>query len=396
MRRNRVLEPFWILYAILAFLFLRLPFPVSWDPAEYLAYGKFIFGKYGFNAYYRPPVWPLLLGFLWKCGFPMPQAMKIVGALLYLLIPLIPYFSLKGPKRYLGLLIASHPIFFKWSHLPLAHIVATFFMIVAYSTEGFTSGVFAALSGLSRFPFLLFSAFHVIGDSRKFLGAFTVFAIYLSLTTLFYSDPFAQIKKASEVIGWSKLYNIWPQDPFFYLRILARSSPLLFLGFFTLSRYSLSALVSLLFFTCEVYRKEDRFLIDILPYLALALQDRRKIIYLTLLLNFLQLPFITVFQDSNIYGMVENNSTVIGMHPGVNAYKNVHFIPWFDYFAEMPFEKADYCIYFRDAIPCPDTFCTQKVMEFYEKCASWEILYNESDRIIIGRKPTQRQSVEPV
>jgi len=359
---------------------------VSWDPAEYLAYGKFLFSGYGFDAYYRPILWPLILGFLWKIGLPMPATMKFFASILYLSIPLIPYFSLKGTKRFMGILIASHPIVFRWSHYPLSHILALFFLILAYSTKDYISGIFSALSGLSRFPFLVYPVFHVIGSKKRFIGAVSAFLVYFFVISILYKDPLAQIKKALEVIGWSKYYSLWPKDPTFYIRTILATSPLLFLGLFTLSKFSFPSLISILFYSFFVARKEDRFAIDFIPFLSISLEKYRKILMITLILNLVQLPFIKVYpEDFHYFLLIEDNSKVLGMHPGVNAYRDVYFIPWFDYFQEFNFSEADYCIFFKRAIPCPDSFCVERVKQFYSNCSVWEIVYNQSDEIVIGK-----------
>lgn len=375
-------------YISLIFLFFSKPLSITWDSAEYLAYGKYIFGGFGFNAYYRPIVFPLLLGALWKINLRMPLAMEIFSAVMYLLIPLIPYFLLEGNEKFLGLLIASHPLIFKWSHYPLSHIPAIFFLILAYSTRGYISGVISAISGISRFTFLLFPVFHAFGSKKRFIGALALFSIYFFFTFLFLHDPFAQIRKAREVIKQGEFYEIWSKDPFFYIKILVLTSPLLFLGFFTLSKFSIPSFILLLFYSFLVPRKEDRFLIDLIPFLSISLKNYKKIILLTIFLNLLQLPSTNVYsEDFSYLNLIEEKSVVLGMHPAVNAYKDVYFVPWFDYFVDFNF-SGDYCIYYEKAIPCTNELCRRKVEQFLKNCTSWNVIYNKNNEIIIARNPT--------
>ncbi len=381
--RLRRIDPFWPAYVALLALYLRHPLSASWDPAEYLAYGKYIFGGYGFDAYYRPIVWPFFLGMLWKVGLPMPASMYASTAITYALIPLSTYFLARGPRKYLGLLIASNPVFFRWSHLPLSHLPATLFLLLAVSTAGHASGAFSALSGLSRFTFLT-ALINTLGSRKKLVGAGAVLAVYGLAIFAAYGDPLAQVAKASETIGWSRYYRqLWTQDPLFYLKVMWESSPLLLLGFLELSRFTVAALFSYAFFAFRVFRKEDRFFIDILPYLGINISRRKWLTLLIVAFQLTQLTGVKEFREEVGYaGLIEDGTTVIGNHPGINAYRDVRFRPWFDYFQPFNFTGVDYCIYYVWGIPCIDGACEDRVREFYAGCTDGRILYNQSGIIV--------------
>jgi hypothetical protein len=387
MRRDMLI--FWAVYGALLLAFLVNPIVVGWDPAEYLGYGKWLLSDYGFKAEYRPPVWPLTLGVLWKIGFPMPFTMKALTFLVYAAIPLVTLARFKDSRRYLGLLAASNPIFASWSHLPLSHPLATLLFVLAYSSSGMAAGVFAALSGLSRFTFLLTVPFICLKDRKKWTGALAVIAVFLVWSWALYGSPVYPLVRASEVINNPEYLWYWAKEPWFYLKALA-FSPLLALGFLSRSPFALSSILAMVYFTLLPH-KEFRFFADVVPQLSAAtVEGFRKLPLVIAAFNVLLVPFVyDAYQlPPEAWDVVPNGATVVGMTPEVNAYKDVYFREWF-HPAEIP--EADYCIFFDRAIPCVTEECRDKKQEFRDMC---QPLYERADLgLIVGttRRPSGAQ-----
>jgi hypothetical protein len=385
MRRRTIV--FWFIYTAVLLAFIARPMVVGWDPAEYLAYGKWMFSNYGFKAGYRPPIWPLTLGFLWRLGFSMPLTMKLLAFAIYAFIPLVPFFSFKDSRRYVGLLIIAHPIFAGYSHLPLSHLLATLFFVLAYSVPGPASGVFATLSGLTRFTFFLALPFICWKDRKKWESAFLVLYAYFMFNAVFFKNALEPLLAASEVINRPYYLWVWQGHFWFYIQTFL-IAPLLLFGLFSKSRFSLASLLALSYFTLLPH-KELRFVIDFLPYLAVALVEKYDRLPLAAAaLSFLFLPFYYVgFQlPPEAFDVIPDGATVVGMTPEVNAYKDVYFRPWFDYPKDIP--DAEYCIYFDAAVPCNNEECFSKKLQFRDRC---EPLYtNDSLNLTVGitRRPS--------
>lgn len=377
---------FWVIYTALLLAYLAKPIVVGWDPAEYLAYGKSMFSEYGFNAGYRPPVWPLVLGILWRAGFPMPFTMKFLAFLVYALIPLVPFSRFNDSRRYLGLLIIAHPVFAGYSHIPLSHILATLFFVLAYSASGSRAGVLAVLAGLTRFTFFLALPFICWKDRKKWEAALLLLYLYLTFNAVFFKNAIDPLLAASEVINQSHYLWAWEEQPWFYLQTFL-ISPLMVLSLFSKSRFSLASFVSIAYFTALPH-KELRFVIDFLPYLAVALAEKYDRLPLAVAaLSFLFLPFYYVgFQlPPEAFSAIPDGATVVGMSPEVNAYRDVQFEPWFDY--PKPIPNADYCIFFDAAIPCNNDECTSKKSSFLGNCEP--IYTDDSLNLTVGltRRP---------
>jgi hypothetical protein len=364
---RKELLAFWALYALALGAFLVNPMVVGWDPPEYLAYGKWMFSGYGFDVAYRPPVWAMVLGALWRVGLPMPLTMEVLAFLLYAAIPLVPYFAFDDSRRYMGLVIIAHPVFAKWSHQPLSHIPATLLFVLAYSASGPVAGALSALSGLTRFTFLLSVPFVCWNDPKKWKGALAVLGAYFLWVFLTYGSPLAQFRAASSIINSPNYLWFWSGSPLFYVGALF-FSPLLIPGLCVRSRFRLAFLAALAYFTLLPH-KEYRFFIDMLPYLAAAASEGyRRLPLLAAGFSVLMVPFYYAgFQlPPETFDVIPDGATVVGMTPEVNAYRDVHFHPWFDY--DQPLPGGDYCIYFDGAVPCNNEECESKKQQFKDLC----------------------------
>lgn len=380
---RRELLAFWLIYGVLLAFYVARPVVVGWDPAEYLAYGKWLFsgGRFGFETSYRPPVWPLLLGTLWKLGFPMPLTMKAATFLIYALVPLVPFALFEDSKRYAGLVIASHPIFASWTHLPLSHPLAVLLFMLAYSVPGPLAGAFAALSGLTRFTYLLSIPFVCWKDRRKWAAALLVLSVNFGWAWASFGHPLSQLRAASAIINDPTYLWFWEQPLLFYAGILA-ASHFLSLGLLSRSRYTLAFLASFAYFTFLPH-KEPRFFIDTLPYLSAATAEgfhRLPLVIAALNLLFLPFAFTPSQLPPEAWGPVPEGATVVGMTPEINAYKDVDFRPWF-YPRGAP--EGEYCIYMHGAIPCSNPECEETKARFLKRCRP--LYENQLHGLVVGR-----------
>ena len=157
-------------------IYLLFDYPLWWDSHIYLAKGKFFFsqGQLGAFESFRPPLWPLLLGIIWKLNFSQIIFGKILDLIFSTLSVYLTY--LIGKKLFsekialLGALIFSfNPIFLMHVGLILTEPLAIFlglwgifFFLQFLETEKFwrlfLSGIFLGLSFLSKFPQGIFFA----------------------------------------------------------------------------------------------------------------------------------------------------------------------------------------------------------------------------------------------
>jgi len=377
---------FWLPYILVVYLFLHRPMVIAWDGAEYLAQGKYIFSGLGYSSWHRPLVWPLILGFLWKLNIPMPFGMKAAAALLYILIPLITYLKFEDKRKYAGLIIASFPMFFQFSHLPLSHIIATAFILLSFSTDGAISGSFATLAGLSRFTYFVYLPFSLMNSQwkKRLKGAAIILVPYFIWALFFIGDPLFQFHAANDIINQPEFLWFWKQDIFYYLKLLTLSSPFLFLSIFNRKPTSLAFFASAIYFWLLPH-KEMRFAIDFFIYGALSLSETkwgvRQIIYSLVICLF----FPALYSSPNMFRNVKDGSTVFGMEPTVNAYKDVYFIQWFGPYENFSWD-ADYCIFSAGGMPCREGYCLQSIEKFNSTCRSWPMVA-ESESYYIGRNP---------
>ncbi len=388
---QRKLLIFWLLYALLIISFFLKPIVVGWDPSEYLAYGKSIFSNYGYVSNYRPPIWPIILGALWRIGLPMPFTMKALAFLIFAAIPLVPFFKFKDSRKYLGLIIATHPIFFAHSHMPLSHILAMLFFVLAYSLSGILGGVFSAFSGLTRFTYFLQIPFICWKDKKKWIGALLTLTVYFSVIWILFGSPFFQMRAASTLINNSYI-DFWEKEPTFYLTVLF-ATPLLLLALFSKSRFTLGFLAALIYFTLLPH-KEERFFIDVLPYIAIVISEKWNrfaiserlheiVLILIIIMNLFLVQSVFSFNaiPEEAFSQIPEGASVVGMDPEVNAYKNIHFYIWFYYGADFN-KSAEYCVYNEWGIPCADEYCESRKEEFFNMC---QPIYTVNPGYFVGK-----------
>jgi len=310
-----------IIFIIVIAILLRLPLffknpYVWWDSAVYIGMAKYIWssGMIGIWESQRPLLFPLLLGFFWKLGLPI----VLVGKLLELLfsvgcILLVYLIGIKIGNKVIGhvaaLFFVFDPVFFKFMPHILLTIPALFFALcglycyLMYNFDNqskkmlFLSGIFLALSFLTRFMFVLFF-FGILLDyllrvisyhkqKKKFKQLFSSFFQFIFaffLTTLPYlifnaiqygNFLFPLMKKLAHMQA-SSLFEI-SKGSFYYFTHIPNLSPILLFVVFGLVfmimhykiRNSVNVLhyilaLSLLFFTFFSIQ-EERYALVFLP-----------------------------------------------------------------------------------------------------------------------------------
>ena len=157
---------------IIAFLSIRL-FALFkfheffWDESVYIGIGKYIFsaGTVGLWETIRPPVLPVMLGFLWKLGLDITVWSEVIMVLFSMGLLLITY---RIARHYMTasyaaasvFILAITPIFFGFSSRVMTGIPGTFFAMLALyyylkRRHLFLVGVAAGFAMLTRFPLLL-------------------------------------------------------------------------------------------------------------------------------------------------------------------------------------------------------------------------------------------------
>jgi 4-amino-4-deoxy-L-arabinose transferase-like glycosyltransferase len=156
------------LYIILALaLAIRLIFAVSWheiwwDSGVYIGMGKYIFsgGENGLFEHIRPPLMPLILGFLWKIGLSPVLFGRLVEILFMLGIVWLTYqlanhwFEHKTALL-AALIVALSPIFYYLTFHQYNEIPSTFFVLLALwlaiKEKPLWAGMTAGLAFLTKF-----------------------------------------------------------------------------------------------------------------------------------------------------------------------------------------------------------------------------------------------------
>lgn len=293
-----------ILLVIFLSLLIRIwgcqPQPPLWDASVYIMMGKYIFswGAVGCWEPYRPILWPLMLGLVWRLGGDPILGGRILGIFFSLgsiflvyLIGRIVFEKRTGMVAALFLSLAT--VFFEWGNLSYTEIPSTFFVLLAiflvFQKRYFLSGLFVALAVFTRYIQILvipplFLSILFSNHQRK--ERFSNLAIFLS-GFLFICVPFLFVNVLMyqnlltpfwEVVSPIKQYaGLWYQGPFFYLEYLLEDEYLVlifgFLGIWIFVRQdrSLNKFVVLftgiLFFVFFSFLKAQvvRFLIHSLP-----------------------------------------------------------------------------------------------------------------------------------
>ena len=282
-------------------LFFNLYKIVWWDSAVYIGIGKYIYslGNAGLWEPIRPVIWPLLLGFLWKVGFNVIIAGRILEIIIGSLCILFTY--LVGGKIFnekvsvlASILFAISPTFFFFNGVMLAEIVSTLFALIAVylflEEKYFLSGIIFGIALLTRYhqlivfvSIMLFLVFYrknkKKGMTKICVGFLIPVSIILVFNWILYNNPlysFLQYVYTIRNSGWMNYQSI----NYYFIELLKENIFYLmsFIGAFLILRKkdTKKMPILLVFFLFFIFfnllkQKEMRFLIILLPYMYLLM-----------------------------------------------------------------------------------------------------------------------------
>ena len=307
----------YIICAIIAFsviletLYIFIPTAVWWDTAIYVGIGKYIFsnGTIGYLETFRPVLWPIVLGALWRVGLNPLLAAKIICVAMSAGTIFLVYRIAEGFKKNAGifaaLMLAVSSVYFTFTVVGITDVPSAFFTVLALyyflKKKPFFAGIAVGTAFLLRFPqgIMLVPIFTVIliafikaKDSRlsilaeaaKIAGGFLLLAIpYLVVNYFLYGNPLLPIITGNQVatisadatnsgsfifyaVGWLK------ENPFLVIFAVA--------FFFAIGKELMSAnrkylsvamsLVVIGTYYSLISHKELRYSIAFLPFAAIA------------------------------------------------------------------------------------------------------------------------------
>jgi len=296
--------------------YLSFRFPLWWDSYVYVGMGKYLTsqGESGLFELFRPPLLPLMLGWLWRIGFDPLVAGPILDVIFSLMVVLLTWAIGKRIFNetigfYAGLLVSFNPIFLMHTGLiltePLAMVLmltAIYLLVTAKKEDKqygrfLLVGIITALSFLAKFPqgillpAIILSLF-IDRESEKTImlkvkqcslvmsGFLLLIIPYLWMNYIYFNDPLAPLKSGSWIVTTATW--LYGSGITYYISHFFLLSPVFFLFFAYLwnfvrekkygdGRSSLLVLFTLLMITyfLTVPRKEPRYLVTIVPALAI-------------------------------------------------------------------------------------------------------------------------------
>ena len=262
-----------------------------WDSHVYIAQGKYLFsaGEIGFWEVFRPPLWSIILGGIWKLGVqPVHIIPHLTITLHTIAVALMCYLGILQKKPYVGALAG---LYMSLSPILLLHVglgltesllipLLVLFMICTYQKRWVAGSAMVGLAFLTKFtagllivPYLAYTWYT---DKKSLLKsavpAASILLTYLLIHWVIFSDPFIALSKAKWIVTTQT--ELYTADPFFYMSILL--VPLHFALLVPTSVYN-TFLVSIVtmytVYHSTLPRKEARYLAIIVPFLAYALYN---------------------------------------------------------------------------------------------------------------------------
>lgn len=284
---------------------------IMWDGSVYIGMGKWIFsnGMIGLWEPFRPPLFGLIQGLIWKFSL---NPLFIGGILVIFATLLISYYLYKEgekTKTYAGLfalvLFACMPLVMNYGHLAMTDIPSTLLafsaILVLLRRRYVWTGVLCGLAFTMRFPqglsivvvglSLLYIHVSDYGYSRLkelcknvsflSLGFLSVLIPFLISNYIFYGDVLLPMKEGAKIIGNASF--LYDKGLWFYPRATLKNNPFLICLLFgavelVYSLYkkranqyvvimSIALVVYFAYFTLEPH-KELRYSLPFIPYAA--------------------------------------------------------------------------------------------------------------------------------
>jgi hypothetical protein len=316
------MKKYWPIITVLSVaLLLRLvhgilPDIISWDGAVYVGMGKYLFsgGVVGVWEVLRPVGWPIMLGSLWSIGIdPYIGGMVIVVIASLWLIWLV-YIIGERIRQYVGLIaatiLASAPLFFQYSTIPMTDITSTCFVVLAlyiYIAKKnpwgiFLSGLSIGIASMFRFPqglmllgvgaLILADTFlyeqntvtkkiHLLLKRGLVLGAgFAVVVVpFLIANYIAYGNALLPFIEGNNIIkSYPALYHKGPR--FYFIELYKQHVLVVFalVPFLVLKRERFNRVLVQVCITLFIYfayflyqpHKEARYILSFLPFVSMA------------------------------------------------------------------------------------------------------------------------------
>lgn len=169
-RQNKEATAFFTLFTVIQLVILSANWnkPMTWDSAIYIAMGKYLFslGEIGLWESFRPPLIPLITGFIWKLGLPLVPTLRIlhtaltVGGLVLIYRQLKTIFNYRTALYTTGITMAT-AVFIDNVTTLLTGVISALMVVTAVNyyvkDNYYASGTLSGLAFLTRFPSILVS-----------------------------------------------------------------------------------------------------------------------------------------------------------------------------------------------------------------------------------------------
>jgi len=298
-----------LLYIIIAAFLARLYFLFYhgiawWDTSVYIGLGKYIFsgGAVGVNEAFRPILWPLILGFVWKIGinpliFGMVFDLLLNLAAIYLVYIIAKKILNRKSAIFAAILMAVSPALIFYSSKALTENLTIVLVLLSvyfiFERKYFYAGLFAGISVLARYPSALMLPALVLfvmtfgrgnwrfrlKDSFKIAEGFLIPVFILLVYNLIaFGNVFYQFAAAQNAIAKAGMFFPEPWSYYFGAIVVECFLAVLFFHSIYLSWKEknrdvwLMNIIFILFFAyySTVMRKEIRYLMVALPMLYIS------------------------------------------------------------------------------------------------------------------------------
>ena len=309
-----------ILSFVVRVIYLSINWPLWWDAHVYIGMGKYIFssGQIGIWESFRPLIHPVIIGALWKLSL-NPIAWGKVLDLLFSLIAIFLLYRI-GEKVFnkkiailSSLIFSLTPLFIMHTGLILTEPLAlTFGLLGIYLvldqtklTCVFFSGIFLSLAFLTKYTMgILFAAIFLVLLVKKetiLTKIKTTFALgiafitpiipYMAFNYFRYPNMFEPFVSGSWIVTTATW--LYGNGYTYYFRSFFFTNPLYILFFVYIyyffkekewknsnkTIFLLISILALIYFTFLVPRKEPRYLLIAVPFMAIAISQTIRILH---------------------------------------------------------------------------------------------------------------------
>ncbi len=309
-----------ILSVVIRIIYLSINWPLWWDAHVYIGMGKYIFssGQIGMWESFRPLIHPIIIGAFWKVGL-NPIAWSKILDLIFSIISIFLLYKIsekvfnKKIAIISSLIFSLTPVFIMHTGLILTEPLAltfgllSIFLILDQTrlTRIFFSGIFLSLAFLTKFTAGIFFAaifmvlmfkkekFSVKVKNMFYLSVGFVLPIipYMIFNYFRYPNLFEPFISGSWIVTTATW--LYGNGYMYYLIDFFFKNPL-YLFFFVYVYYFfrekewrnsnkiiflLISMLTLIYFTFFVPRKEPRYLLIAVPFMAIAVAQSVRILH---------------------------------------------------------------------------------------------------------------------